>query len=497
MATINVKPAGSKGTYSAYGGCLEFLQATNHQVFIYGGTGTGKTVSACHKLLMLLLLYPGAKALFTRTSYRDLLTSGVETFENVCKMHNWEFGKKAHQIQKMGEREPDEYLFPYAKAVHNGRTYEGRSRILLASLSKARGQLGAEYDYIYVNQPELSTEEDWQFLVTRANGRRGGVPQPMLWGDPNPEHERHWIKLGGYTIDEEGILTSANGEVYQPDEYKVVAGKFLNNKNEEIKGVRWRMIKSTFKDNPTIWDHRLNCYTIDGERMMGYLETSLNKVMAARLIEGDWCSFEGRIFEDAWNREKHVRPRDEFEITDQWERYWAMDFGYDAPACVMFFAKNPDPSKEQYVCYKYLYETNNTIYELAQKIRSLTANEPRPKLFITDRNPESVAILTQELGMNVIPAKKGAGSIKTGINVLVDMLKNDEIIILEDSCMSNDVELKFKKHPVGFEEEVENYRWNPNRPDEPIGEQDHAIDTCRYLMTYIKASQRIVPFIWQ
>jgi phage terminase large subunit len=471
MSNINVKEIGAKGAYTPYGGCLEFMTCKEHQVFIYGSTGSGKTTAGCHKMMLLCTKYPGVKFLFTRKSYRALVKSGVETFERVLREHGWRISNKPgpNTVQKMGEAEPREYRFPHAKRVdENGRVYEGVSRVVLSSIDRVYDEMGSEYDYIYVNQPEEAEEDDWQFLATRANGRRGIAPYPQLFGDPNPKHEKHWIKLGGYEI--------ING-------------------NQVGDGTRWRLIKSKYTDNPMIWDQKLNCPTKSGEEQLTRLKQSLNSVMTARLIEGEWCSFEGIVFGEVWDKTRHVRPASEFDITDRWERYWGIDFGFTDPFVCLMFAKHPD--KNLYVCYRTIYRTNRTINEHVETIKNATLGEPKPRLIVADRNPESISILTQALGYNVISAKKGAGSLKTGINVLTDMLKNDELVFLQDSLFEEDPVLRDDKRPVGFEEEVDNYRWDTDKLGEvPIGGDEHAIDAARYLFTHIKANQRVVPFIW-
>lgn len=452
---------------------------------------THNTTAACLKLFLLHILYPGSKSLMTRNSYVALVKSGVETFERVVRELGWEIGKKGNDprtLYKLGESKPTEYVFPYAKRVDtDGTVYEGRSRILISSLSNVKDELGAEYDYIYLNQPELSTEDDWMFLTTRANGRRAGAPYPQIFGDPNPDHEQHWIWKGGqgtarevYTYEKDNIAT------FKDDGPEIKLGL----------GDRWTLIRSLFFDNPTIWDHKLNCYTKEGEQMIAKLQKSLNPVMARRLIMGEWCSFEGLVFGDALDRSKHLRSSSEFNITDKWDRYWGIDFGFTDPFCFMMFAKNPE--KEQYVCYKYIFMTNRTINEHVETIRDITIGEPRPKAIVADRNPESISVLSQELGMNVISAKKGAGSVKAGINILIDMLRNDELIFLDDALVEEDTVLREKKKPIGFIEEGENYRWDLDKKDEvPIGGDEHSIDTARYLFTYLKANQIVVPFIWK
>lgn len=479
MPQINVKPEGTKDTFTVFGGCREFMDATEPQVILYGSTGSGKTTTLCYRLLMRMIMYPGAKALLTRNSYVALVKSGVETLERVAREMGYKIGKKDSgegTIYRLGESKPTEYRFPYAKRLgkRNGKDhlYEGESRILIASLSNAKDELGAEYDYIYLNQPELSSEDDWQFLATRCNGRRGHVPYPQLMGDPNPEHEQHWIKLGGYELNEDG-------------------SKFGS-------GDRWRLIKSTYKDNPMIWDHKLNCFTKEGELMISRLRESLNPVMAKRLIEGEWCNYEGLAFGDVWNRAKHVidtEQLEEYRIDDTWERYWAIDFGFDDPFVWAQFVKHP--SRELYIRTKLIYMSQKTVLEQAHAIKMATIAEPLPRLVVADRNPQEIMLLSQALGINILSARKGPGTRVAKVDMVYDMLKKDQLKFYSDALMEADTRLIAKKLPIGFENEVMNLRWKADSINEElIDGDDHEFDALSYLFLQLKAENRVVPFIW-
>lgn len=329
-----------------------------------------------------------------------------------------------------------------------------------------------EYDYIYLNQPELSTEDDWQFLATRCNGRRGHVPYPQLIGDPNPEHEQHWIKLGGYELDEEGNKTGS--------------------------GDRWRLIKSLYKDNPTIWDHKLGCFTKEGELMIQRLRESLNPVMAKRLIEGEWCNYEGLAYGEVWNRAKHVIDSGqlaEYNIDETWDRYWAIDFGFDDPFVWSQFVKHP--SQELYIRTKLIYVSQRTILEQAESIKMATIGEPLPKLIVADRNPQEIMLLSQALGMNILSARKGPGTRVAKVDMIYDMLKKDQLKFYADALMEADPRLIAKKSPIGFENEVMNIRWKASAINEElIDGDDHEQDAISYLFLQLKAEQRAVPFIW-
>lgn len=479
MPQINVRPEGSKDVINLYGGCREFMDSKEHQVFLYGGTGSGKTTAMCYRQVMRMIMYPGAKMLFTRDSYVALVKSGVETLEHVITKLGYRIGKKGggdDVVYRIGESKPTEYRFPYSKSIgiKDGKEhiYEGESRILIASLSNVKDELGAEYDYIYLNQPELCTEDDWQFLAGRCNGRRGHTPYPQLMGDPNPEHEQHWIKLGGYELNEEGKKVGS--------------------------GDRWRMIKSVYTDNPKIWDQKLNCYTKEGELMIQRLRESYSPVMIKRMIDGEWCNNEGLAFGDVWDRTKHVinaEQLNEYGIDETWDRYWAVDFGFDEPFVWSQFVKHP--TEELYIRTKLIYISERTILDQAEAIKMATIGEPLPKLIVADRNPQEITLLSQALGMNVMSAKKHSGTRIAKVDVIYDMLKKDQLKFYNDALMEADSRLMARKKPIGFENEVMNLRWKDNTVQETlIGGDDHEFDAMSYLFLQLKADQRIVPFIW-
>lgn len=485
MTQINVKPEGTKGTVQLFGGCREFMESTEHQVVLFGSTGSGKTFTCCYRLALRMIMYPGAKALLTRKSYTALVNSGVETWEVILRLLGYKIGKKGggpNTVYRLGESKPTEYVFPYAKRTdENGRVYEGESRLVLASLSNVMDQLGAEYDYVYLNQPEQSTEEDWMFLAGRCNGRRGHVPNPQLFGDPNPASMTHWLWKYGYGKDPLG--------------------------NQLGEGDRWRLIKSTYHDNPLMWVHTGGIdekgfpngyFTVEGEKMYSRLVESYNPTMAKRMIEGEWCDYEGLAFADVWSPARHVINDEqlaEYDIDETWDRYWAIDFGFDDPFTWSEFAKHP--YKELYVNTKLIYMSQRTVIEHAASIRQATIGSPLPKLIVADRNPQEIALLSQALGMNIVSAKKHAGTRIAKVDVIYEMLKNNELQFYQDAAVEIDKRLLRDKKPIGFIEEVGNLRWKENGINEDLVDgDDHQFDAMAYLFLQLKADQRIVPFIW-
>lgn len=489
---INVKPEGAKDTIQLFGGCREFMDATEHQVVLFGSTNSGKTFTCCYRLALRMLMYPGAKALMTRKSYTALVNSGVDTWEKVINLLGYKIGKKGggpNTVYRLGESKPTEYVFPYAKreGIRDGKphVYEGHSRLILASLSNVLDQLGAEYDYVYVNQPEQVTEDDWQFLAGRCNGRRGHVPTPQLFGDPNPASMTHWIWKYGYGQD--------------------TLGKTLG------QGDRWRLIKSTYHDNPTMWVHTGGIdekgfpngyFTVEGQKMYDRLADSYNPIMAKRLIEAEWCDYEGLAFAEVWNPVQHVVNEEqlaEYNIDDTWDRYWAIDFGFDDPFTWSEFAKCPYlvDGEELYINTKLIYMSQRTVIEHAASIRQATIGSPLPKLIVADRNPQEIALLSQALGMNIVSAKKHSGTRIAKVDVIYEMLKKNQLKFFQDAVVEVDKRLLRDKKPVGFIEEVNNLRWKENGINEDLVDgDDHQFDAMSYLFLQLKADRQIVPFIW-
>jgi len=97
-----------------------------------------------------------------------------------------------------------------------------------------------------------------------------------------------------------------------------------------------------------------------------YLE-GLHGPLAKAWREGDWDAFEGAAFPH-WNHDLHVV--EPFEIPGHWVRWRAIDWGYAAPFCCLWIAKEPDTGR-QYV-YREAYYTNLTDSQQVQLIKDMT-----------------------------------------------------------------------------------------------------------------------------
>lgn len=96
---------------------------------------------------------------------------------------------------------------------------------------------------------------------------------------------------------------------------------------------------------------------------------SLPEPLRSAYAEGRWDLFQGQFFAE-WRRELHVcKP---FSIPSYWRKFAVMDWGYAAPACVLWFAVSPEG--KIYV-YRELYERQKTNEWLGKRATELTGAE--------------------------------------------------------------------------------------------------------------------------
>ena len=138
-----------------------------------------------------------------RKTRKSLLGSAVVTYEKkVLPAPPDDYSP----IRKYGGERPEFYIYP------NG------SKLTIGGLDDADKYLSAEYDYIYVNQAEEISLDEWEKLCGRATGRAANAPYPQVLADCNPGNPNHWI-LQKQTLNR---------------------------------------IKTTHQDNPTLFDHETN-----------------------------------------------------------------------------------------------------------------------------------------------------------------------------------------------------------------------------------------------
>jgi PBSX family phage terminase large subunit len=444
--------------YKARGAALELLKCRDPEVLIAGPAGTGKSRAALEKVHMMCLLNgacpkdcdeehehkSGMKALIVRKTLISLTSTGIVTFKEHVAKEALDTGLL--RFYGGSRDEPPQYR------------YSNGSRLMLGGMDNPTKVMSSEYDLIFVQEATELTPTDWEKLSSRL--RNGRVSFQQLLADCNPEQPDHWLKARC----DRGDTT---------------------------------MLYGKHTDNPILF----NDDETPTDRGQLYLErlSKLTGVRKLRLLGGVWAAAEGVIYED-WDPTKHISYRK--RLPKDWERYWAIDFGYTNPFCWQQWALDPDG--RAYLELE-IYRTKRIVTDHIHQIMNLMLTKegarpagewkyPKPTKIICDHDAEDRASLERELrttyawaGIATTAAKK---DVKPGIEVVQLRMRlagdgQPRMFICADALVDRDEEYAELGNPLGFKGEVSGYVWKPGLdgkpiPDEPLKMNDHSMDTARY-----------------
>lgn len=299
--------------------------------------------------------------------------------------------------------------------------YQNGSEVWVGGMDNADKVLSSEWDWVYINQAEELVLDDYEKLLTRTTGRGSVMPYTQIGGDCNPAGRLHWIRE------------------------RAAAGKL-------------RLLVSNLKDNPTLYDPRTGEITLQGRRTLETLE-SLTGVRRKRLLEGIWATSEGAVY-DTFDVRIHVLERPDSEMVS-----WVlgMDEGYTNPAVILLIGIDSDG---RFHVAREFYERGRLQKEVVEIAKSWF-DEKGCDVAVVDA---SAAGLIADLNDCGVEAKPWRGRVLDGITQVQAALKiqgdGKPRLTLDPSC-------------VNTVNEFESYVWKPER-DEPIKENDHAMDGIRY-----------------
>jgi hypothetical protein len=424
---IEQHPAGSGKGYEPRGAARELMRCRAAEVVIAGPAQTGKTRACLEKLDMLLLTYPGAQAVMLRREYKTLIPTAYQTLR--LKVHG-----------------PDAGVRPYGGEKPEWLDYPNGSRLWLAGLDNPGKALSSERDFVYVNQAEELTLDDWGVLCSRATGRAGNSPYPQVLGDCNPGPPQHWIRGRA----QEGRLT---------------------------------LLESRHEDNPTLFDR--GAWTPLGVQTLAALD-ALPGVLRERLRYGRWVSAEGVVY----SFDPRLHLIDPFPIPASWRRVRSIDFGYSNPFVCIWVAVDGDG---RMFLYRELYHTQRTVQEHARAINALSAGETI-EATVADHDAEDRATLLLS-GIGTIPADK---AVSPGIQAVEARLAvagdgRPRLFVLRNCLVERDESLAAARKPVCTEAEFLEYCWPKDASGKPVKEtpvkvNDHGLDALRYCCRYVDGS---------
>ncbi len=433
--------------YEPRGACKEIFTCKAQAFILAGSAGTGKSRACLEKANWVLEKYPMARGMMARLTRRSLTQSGMITFQDEV------LGNNSHVQFHGGDQA---YKYP------NG------SILGVAGLDDPNKIFSSQWDFIFIQQAEELTVNDWESLFRGL--RNDKVPYQQVYGDCNPGPPDHWIRSH-----------AAEGRLV--------------------------LIESRHEDNKKLWDNKLNTWTPFGVKYIAILD-ALTGVRYKRLRLGQWAGAEGTVYEKVWDRAIHVIPR--FTGTPdgnppiEWPRYWSIDFGYTNPFSWAAWAEDPDG---RLYMYKEIYMTQRPTEDHARAIlNATTLRDAKPRAIICDHDAGERATLERHLnGMKTIPAWK---SVSAGIQACTMRLQKagdnkPRVFFLRDSLVELDTKLLAEHHPTCGDAEFESYVWDVSNTrkvgEEPLKKYDHFMDNFRYLIAYVdkidKKPKKMFPII--
>lgn len=425
-ALLNCLPETKPPVYVPYGMAKKLLHTRRREVVIAGPAGTGKSVACLWKLHLLAESVPGFKAAIVRKTRASIADSALASFE--------------------------QYVLPLGHPVLDGPTRGGRqyyrypngSEIKIRGMDKPYKTLSTENDIVFVQEAIELEENDWE-LLTRSLRHRA-IPYQQIIADTNPDRPTHWLKK------------------------RCEAGKTL-------------LLESRHQDNPMLWDQVAQKWTAFGEEYIATLD-ALTGPRKARLRYGRWVQSEGVVYEE-WDAAKHI-------VNDvywpNFKRFLAgVDWGFTAPGVILVAAIDGDG---RITIVAEIYHTGRTLDWWIAEAKKLKARWPGIFAWVCDPSEPANIEQWKRAGLNAIVPPVKAREVSPGIDAVRVRLKEAKdgrvrLQYLRGCSLYPDPALKEQNKPMGLVEEMDAYILNPDKPDEPIKENDHACDALRYLVSHL------------
>lgn len=269
-------------------------------------------------------------------------------------------------------------------------------------------------------------------------------------------------------------LTDTQGEVLFISTPKGF-NHFYDLYNLQIKDNDYISYHFTSYDNPFIQEEELN-----------KAKKELTEDRFAQEYLADFRKTSGLVYKE-FDRGKHLFGGEYQEIMKgQNKVFGGVDFGFTNPAAAITIRKDND---QKYYITEEWYRRQQTDAQIADYVAALRWNECYP-------DPES-ASGCEELrrrNVNLREVIKNKDSVRNGINAVRELFKANRLFI-HDSCVNLIMELETYSYP--------DRKPDHNEEENPIKENDHAVDAMRYALSMeplsfhpiiFQASKPVLPF---
>jgi PBSX family phage terminase large subunit len=174
----------------------------------------------------------------------------------------------------------------------------------------------------------------------------------------------------------------------------------------------------------------------------------------------DFRKMEGLVYKE-FDREKHLFR----DYEPHGELLAGVDFGFTNPCAVVHVVKDYDA---RYWVTNLFYKKGQTEEAIAEYV----ANQKFSRVYADPEAPSAIEVMKKKT-VNLRDVVKNKDSIKNGINKVRELLKAHRLMIHE-SCFDLIQEFESYAYP--------NKKVDRNEEENPIKENDHALDALRYVL---------------
>jgi len=449
------------------------------EVLVEGPAGTGKTRTIAEWVRMVQIRYPDSKGLLVRKTRVSLNDSVLPIYEDEV------WGADHPMILGGPKRKSrDSYEWP------------GLGTVILGGIDNPTKLFSTQYDWVWVNEAQELTQEDWESFHRALRRPFSSVPWTLLVGDVNPEAETHHLN---------------------------VRFNRMEGTTDELTGlIRGQRIVTRLHHNPVMFDPATREWTQAGKQFIARQIGGLTGVRYKRLYEGQWVSAEGQVWAN-WDPAVHLitgtvtvddHGRRMLTVVG-WEHpihlRWfagAYDYGYDAPGCFQVWGFDGDGRAYRVAeVYRRRWDTeqwSDAVVGLNETYPMRAIISDHDPAFISHINNRLSSIGGRDVGAIAREANKhrGKGAEKAGIERVRIRLNpagdgRPRLFVLRDAFpLGIDQELRADGKPVCLEEEIPAYVYPVTESGKPIKDEpdpgcaDHACDTTRYLMDWAEVRDK-------
>lgn len=325
--------------------------------------------------------------------------------------------------------------------------FENGSKIIIGGYKDDKeldGYLGIEYDGIAVEEATLITEKKKDTILGSMRTAKDNW-RPRMYLSSNPGGVGHqWFR-----------------------KLFVIPAREHNETNT-------RFIFSTYRDNAFL-----------NPEYRTYLE-NLKGDLGKAWRDGDWDVFEGQAF-PLWNYDSHVVEYRELpDIPEHWVKWRAIDWGFSAPFCCLWFTRDTDTRRT--FIYREAYQPNLTVPQQARMIKDMTPETEKipftfadPSMWARKTAGNSVTTTADEY------AKEGIALTKADNDRLAGKRKVDQLLgNLADGLPG----LQIRENCVNLIRTFPALTYDEHNPEDiDTEEEDHAYDALRYGLTNMNVAQ--------